>query len=223
MTLLSLSCWAPEIAEPGEEAPADEAHHDHPASEAIGPGGVPLPTVSHATTPPDQFPSPPFTAWTVQSPLSIQGPNSSKPPLITVRRRGVRIEVLQILPDQERMLVRCDGCPAVDGVPIQGFLQTTKGVRVKGSPGDETDPLRSNPPAPGRLGQRAEPPRRGRSECHVCPRGPWLCAGGQFRHMVSPRRTGRAPLPQRRVVRAESDLATGISRRKLPHDTMSAS
>jgi hypothetical protein len=141
MALLWLGCWAPEIAEVGEEAPADDqaSHQDHPGS--IGPGGRELPKVSHGISSPESFPAPPFTAWTVQTPLSIQGANSESGPLVTVHRRGVRIEVLQVLPDQKRMMVRCDGCPSDDGSVVQGFLQTSKGIRVKGSPGDDTDPL----------------------------------------------------------------------------------
>jgi hypothetical protein len=142
MALILSSCWAPEILET-RDTPVEDPGIPSPSDpEAMGPDGTRAPQVTLESTSPVDFPPPPFTAWTVASPLSIQGPSSESQP-ITLKRKGIRIEVLQVLgAPHNRMRIRCEDCTE-DGQAFEGWLQTDKGIRVKGSHGSSTDPLAS--------------------------------------------------------------------------------
>lgn len=97
LTLLLLSCWAPEVVAPDDPgAPQD-------------PPLAPLP---------QGWPTPPFTAWTTRAPTSIVGPGGV--PLALLSRAGVRIEVIQVLPARVRL--RCDGCDG-QAAGVEGWLQ----------------------------------------------------------------------------------------------------
>jgi len=92
---LLAACWAPAEAPSGPD-PGD---------------GAPLAADTQG------FPAPPFTAWTAAAPTTIVGPGGT--PLRLLERGGVRVEVLQVLP--ERVRVSCTGCAEA---PVQGWLQS---------------------------------------------------------------------------------------------------
>lgn len=97
---LLLSCWAPEVAVPGEE-------QGPPGGEVQAPG---------ART--EAWPTPPFAAWTARAPASIVGPGGT--PLALLERQGVRVEVVQVLPVRARL--RCAGCEG-EAAGLEGWLQ----------------------------------------------------------------------------------------------------
>lgn len=128
-------CWAPEMAEPQE---VSEPSHSPTGGISTQPQAQ-IQTIELTATPPGQFPSPPFTAWTVEDRLSIEPPGSNP---IPINRLGVRIEVLQVMNEgQGRMLVECSTCGTDRTGPVRGYLQIDKGIRAKGSPGSAQDPL----------------------------------------------------------------------------------
>lgn len=128
-------CWAPEMAEPQEASnPLEAVQEGHPEHHL-----PPTQSVELTATPPEQFPTPPFTAWTVEDRISIEPPGADA---IPIRRLGVRIEVLQIMNEgQGRMLIECGTCGPDGHTPVRGYLQIDKGIRTKGSPGSAQDPL----------------------------------------------------------------------------------
>lgn len=105
--MLLLSCWAPELAPSGGGGAGGD-----------GAGGD-LPQDQPAAVDPATWPTPPFTAWTTDGPVSIVGPGGV--PVAQLARAGVRVEVLQVLPVRARL--RCSGCSR-DARDAEGWLQS---------------------------------------------------------------------------------------------------
>ena len=145
MVVLCLACSAPTTAPPGAAptpAPVAEPQtptvHRPPPPEPAPPQPVPVPlgpTPEVLPTPADRLPEAPFTAWTTTSPLTIVAPGGR--PLATLRRLGVRLEVLQVL--EARMRVECIGCEG-EAAGVEGWVQRDT-VRAARTGGQDHDPL----------------------------------------------------------------------------------
>lgn len=144
---LVAGCSAPTTAPPGRGGPAPSpapepaapaVQHRPPPPEPTRPPPAPAPagpTPEVLPTPTADLAGPPFTAWTTTAPLTIVAPGGT--PVTTLKRLGVRVEVLQVL--DARVRVRCTGC-AGDLRDAEGWLQPER-IRAARTAGRSHDPL----------------------------------------------------------------------------------